>query len=60
MRNDPIDMVKSSGEKVRFSLEKLRASFKHTGANDNIIHKVSDDVSRESLLQISITRLLRY
>lgn len=42
------DIIKSSGEKVKFSLNKLRASLKRTGASketiDQIIDKVRDEL----------------
>ncbi|PWK20979.1 ATP cone domain-containing protein [Xanthomarina spongicola] len=43
-----IEVIKSSGEKVKFSLEKLRASLNHSGADkktvDQIIDKVRDEL----------------
>lgn len=43
-----IEIIKSSGEKVKFSLEKLRTSLKHSGADkelmDQIINKVRDEL----------------
>lgn len=43
-----IDIIKSSGEKVKFSLEKLRASLKRSGADEQIVnqilHKVRDEL----------------
>ncbi|HLV14265.1 MAG TPA: ATP cone domain-containing protein [Xanthomarina sp.] len=46
---DPnIEIIKSSGEKVRFSIEKLRGSLSHSGADkelvDQIINKVRDEL----------------
>ena len=43
-----IDIIKSSGEKVKFSLDKLRSSLKHSGANhelvEEIVYKVKDEL----------------
>ena len=48
MKLDNLDIIKSSGEKVKFSLDKLRASLKRTGADkktiDQIIDKVRDEL----------------
>nr|WP_321244033.1 ATP cone domain-containing protein [uncultured Psychroserpens sp.] len=45
-----IEIIKSSGEKVKFSLDKLRASLKRTGADDTIINQILDKV-RDELYQ---------
>jgi hypothetical protein len=45
-----IDIIKSSGEKVKFSLEKLRASLKRSGADDKIVNQILDKV-RDELYQ---------
>ncbi len=42
-----IEIIKSSGEKVKFSLEKLRNSLKHSGANHNLVEKIVDCVRDE-------------
>ncbi|TLP71140.1 ATP cone domain-containing protein [Maribacter sp. ACAM166] len=46
--NTAIDIIKSSGQKVKFSLDKLRNSLKHSGANhelvEEIIRKVNDEL----------------
>ena len=48
MQNDGIIITKSSGDKVKFSLNKLRSSLKRTGADretiDQIIDKVRDEL----------------
>jgi len=48
MENEGFDIIKSSGQKVKFSIEKLRNSLKRTGANkktiDQIIDKVRDEL----------------
>jgi hypothetical protein len=48
MENEGIDIIKSSGQKVRFSVDKLRTSLKRTGADkktiDQIIDKVRDEL----------------
>jgi hypothetical protein len=50
MINQDIDIVKSSGQKVRFSLNKLRGSLKRTGAKQPIINQIIDRV-RDELYQ---------
>lgn len=50
MENSTINIVKSSGEKVKFSLNKLRRSLKHAGASDTIINQILDKV-RDELYQ---------
>ncbi|EPR73409.1 hypothetical protein ADIWIN_1439 [Winogradskyella psychrotolerans RS-3] len=50
MNIDDIDIIKYSGEKVKFSLDKLRVSLKRTGADDTIINQILDKV-RDELYQ---------
>lgn len=50
METPQISIIKSSGEKVRFSLSKLRASLKRTGADDKTISQILDKV-RDELYQ---------
>ncbi|MEP3836751.1 MAG: ATP cone domain-containing protein [Algibacter sp.] len=45
-----IDIIKSSGEKVKFSLEKLHASLKRTGADEHVVNQILDKV-RDELYQ---------
>ncbi|MFD2915738.1 ATP cone domain-containing protein [Psychroserpens luteus] len=45
-----IEIIKSSGEKVKFSLDKLRSSLKRTGADDTIVNQILDKV-RDELYQ---------
>ena len=42
-----IDIVKSSGEKTKFSLDKLRKSLGHSGADQQLIEQILDKVSDE-------------
>ena len=48
MENESIIITKSSGDRVKFSLNKLRSSLKRTGADketiDQIIDKVRDEL----------------
>tara|TARA_R110002167_G_scaffold52631_8_gene151756 strand:- start:327 stop:1169 length:843 start_codon:yes stop_codon:yes gene_type:complete len=44
------DIVKSSGEKVKFSIGKLRNSLKHSGADDALVAQIVDRV-RDELYQ---------
>jgi len=48
-----IDIVKSSGETVKFSLEKLRASLKRTGASNQTVNKIINKVVDELYQGIS-------
>ena len=50
MEKNNIDIVKSSGEKVKFSLDKLRNSLKRTGANKKTIEQIMN-VVRDELYQ---------
>jgi len=50
MNISKIDIIKSSGEKVKFSLEKLRASLKRSGADEKVINQILDKV-RDELYQ---------
>ncbi|WCO02852.1 ATP cone domain-containing protein [Psychroserpens ponticola] len=50
MKIENIDVIKSSGEKVKFSLDKLYLSLKRTGADDMIINQILDKV-RDELYQ---------
>lgn len=42
-----IDIIKSSGEKVKFSLDKLRTSLKHSGADQHLIDQILEKVQEE-------------
>lgn len=42
-----IEIIKSSGEKVRFSLDKLRNSLKHSGADHELVEQVLEKVTSE-------------
>ncbi|HUH29034.1 ATP cone domain-containing protein [Gelidibacter sp.] len=42
-----IDIIKSSGEKVKFSLKKLRASLRKSGAEEQTINEIIDKVKEE-------------
>jgi len=50
MEKEGIEIVKASGEKVKFSLTKLRRSLKRTGAADDIVNQILDKV-RDELYQ---------
>lgn len=50
MEESTFDVLKSSGEKVKFSIEKLRSSLKHSGADDKLIQQIVDTV-RDELYQ---------
>jgi hypothetical protein len=50
MAAESIDVIKSSGEKVRFSLDKLRGSLRRSGADKKLIDTIIDTV-RDELYQ---------
>ncbi|MEJ1222894.1 ATP cone domain-containing protein [Sediminicola sp. 1XM1-17] len=45
-----MEIVKSSGERVKFSMSKLRKSLKHSGADDELVNLIVDRV-RDELYQ---------
>jgi len=45
-----IEVLKSSGEKVKFSIGKLRNSLRHSGADDKLVEQIVDTV-RDELYQ---------
>ncbi|MGB5417912.1 ATP cone domain-containing protein [Algibacter sp.] len=50
METNSIDIIKSSGKKVKFSLDKLRASLNSTGADQQTVSQIIDKV-RDELYQ---------
>lgn len=50
MKNNNTEIIKSSGDKVKFSIEKLRNSLKHSGADDSLINEIVNSV-RDDLYQ---------
>lgn len=48
-----LEITKSSGEKVKFSPDKLRSSLKRSGANDTIVSQILDKVCKELYQGIS-------
>lgn len=53
MENHAIDIVKSSGEKVKFSIEKLRNSLRKSGAKDDVVEHIIGVVRNELYQGIS-------
>jgi hypothetical protein len=47
MKADVVDIIKSSGEKVKFSLDKLQTSLKQTGADKQTVGQTIDKVQDE-------------
>ncbi|WP_047247417.1 ATP cone domain-containing protein [Maribacter thermophilus] len=47
MTTPDIEIIKSSGEKAIFSLDKLRNSLKHSGANHELVEQIVDTVRSE-------------
>lgn len=52
-----IDIIKSSGEKAKFSLDKLRSSLKHSGADHNLVEEIVDKVLDELYEGISTNEI---
>lgn len=52
-----IEIVKSSGEKAKFSLDKLRNSLKHSGADHNLVEQIVDKVREELYEGISTNEI---
>ncbi len=52
-----IEIIKSSGEKAKFSLDKLRNSLKHSGADHNLVAEILDKVHDELYDGISSTEI---
>ena len=50
MKDEQIQIIKSTGEKVDFSLDKLRASLRRSGAGEGLINSIIDTV-RDELYQ---------
>ncbi|WP_296381516.1 restriction endonuclease [Winogradskyella sp.] len=50
MKNESFDITKSSGERVKFSLDKLQGSLKRTGADKQTVSQIIDKV-RDELYQ---------
>ena len=44
---ESIDIIKSSGQKMKFSLDKLRNSLKHSGANHELVEEIVSKVYDE-------------
>src|SRR5680860_353391 len=42
-----IEIIKSSGERAKFSLDKLRNSLKHSGADHNLVEQIVEKVKEE-------------
>ncbi len=55
MKNESFDITKSSGENVKFSLDKLRGSLNSTGADKHTVSQIIDKV-RDELYQGISTR----
>jgi len=53
MKANQIELVKVSGERVNFSVKKLRNSLKRTGANETVVNQIIDKVSNELYQGIS-------
>ncbi len=52
-----IKVIKSSGEKAEFSLDKLRKSLKHSGADHNFVEQILDHVQDELYEGISTNEI---
>lgn len=54
-----LDIIKSSGEKVKFSLEKLRTSLKRSGADEHVVNQILDKVRDELYQGISTKEIYK-
>ena len=52
-----IEIIKSSGEKAKFSLDKLCNSLKHSGADHNLVEQIVDKVREELYEGISTNEI---
>ncbi|NHF59722.1 ATPase [Flavobacteriaceae bacterium TP-CH-4] len=52
-----IEIIKSSGERVKFSIDKLRNSLKHSGADRDLITHILEKVQEELYEGISTTEI---
>ena len=52
-----IEILKSSGERAKFSLDKLRKSLKHSGADHNLVEQIVDQVKDELYEGISTNEI---
>jgi len=52
-----IEILKSSGKRVKFSLDKLRNSLKHSGADHNIVEQIVGQVKNELYQGISTNEI---
>jgi len=57
MEKDPVYIIKSSGEKVKFSIHKLRTSLKRTGADKTIVDEIIGKVRDELFQNISTKKI---
>ncbi len=53
MEETNIEIVKSSGEKAKFSMQKLRNSLKHSGADEDLVRQIVNTVRNELYQGIS-------
>ena len=53
METGTIEIIKSSGEKAKFSLKKLKASLNQIGADQNTVNQIIDKVRDEVYQGIS-------
>ena len=53
MEQDTFDIIKSSGEKAKFSLDKLKASLNQIGADKQTVNQIIDKVRDEIYQGIS-------
>ncbi len=53
MKEREFDIIKSTGEKTRFSVDKLRNSLKSSGATHNVINEIVDQVMDELYPEIT-------
>ncbi|WP_394973070.1 restriction endonuclease [uncultured Croceitalea sp.] len=47
MKYETTGILKSSGERAKFSIDKLHSSLKHSGANENLINRIINTIGNE-------------
>jgi len=57
LQDSTFDVLKSSGEKAKFSIDKLRSSLKHSGADDKVVQQIVDTVRDELYQGISTNEI---
>ncbi len=52
-----VEIIKKSGERTGFSLEKLKSSLRHSGAGEHIVEEIANQIKEENYNDISTKEL---